>query len=105
MNQDNVIKVEVTPEDITATLPSNFLEPENKPTGEGFSDKSLSIPVPDDEDMGSVDYEISYDGESELLGIVKLKPTYVSDLQAQEILRGFFSSRNEEEEEEEEVTA
>ncbi len=109
MTQDNqVIKIGLTPEQVTNSLPINFIEN----AGSGFSDKILGIPAAievDNIEDAVVKYEISFDGEGELLATVLSKPDAVSADQTVELITEFFlsdeSDEDEEEEEEEEVEA
>jgi hypothetical protein len=57
-----MIKLEVTPQQVTENLPCNFLENIANPE-DGFSNKEYKI----DEDEDQITFSLSYDGESELL--------------------------------------
>lgn len=91
-----VIKLSVTPDQVECALPVDFI----KNPSAGFSDETLAIPANVDafnhEDR-IIKYEISFDGEGELLGVVKSKPTGVSDEEASQALHDFFLSEDDEE--------
>lgn len=90
--QEKMISIEVSPEDVTSSLPSNFTGSKN--SGEGFSDHQLSVPFKNDH----ISYMISYDGEGELLARILIKPSDVSEEQCENLLKGFFMSDDEDEE-------
>jgi hypothetical protein len=103
MNTAGLIKLEVTPEQIdNAALPVDFMGKDSGDPMNGFSDKELTIEFQDGKATLEVTYEVSYDGESELLASVKEKPQRVSSSSAEDMLREFFTENDEDEEEDEE---
>jgi len=94
----NLIKIDVTPDNLRESLPINFGEYEG-----GFSDRELDL-----ED--GFKYEISYDGEGELLATITSKPEGIENSIAEDLLRTTFAEPgtddedDEDEDEEEEVT-
>lgn len=102
MSQGNVIKLTLTPEQVYDSLPVDFLT-EGTNTGQGFSDKDFDVTVSEDGALDdTVKYSISYDGESELLATVIVKPDTVSDDEAENLLRNFFENAEADEDEDEE---
>lgn len=95
--QGNIITIEVEPVAVTKALPENFV-PNQKDAGEGFSNLELSIP----HDNDNISYQISFDGEGELLATVLNKPAGFSDEECDKLLQGFFMNDEDDEDEEEE---
>lgn len=95
--QEKMITIEVLPEDVTRSLPDNFVS-NQKDSGEGFSSLELTIPTGNDH----VTFMTSYDGEGELLATVLNKPAGFSDDECEKLLQGFFMNDGDDEDEEEE---
>lgn len=77
--EQKVLQLNLTPDQIRAALPMEPAGIEN-----GFSDKTLTA--------SGVDFNISYDGESELLGICIRRAYGVSDEYCEQALRDFFET-------------
>lgn len=74
-----MIQLDLTPDQIRKALPMEPSGIEN-----GFSDLTLTA--------SGVDFQISYDGESELLGTCTRRPYGVSDEYCEQALRDFFET-------------
>ena len=102
---DGIIKIEATPEQITESLPEDFLA--DVPNAEqGFTDRELKVYSAVTQQ--SVTYSLSYDGEGELLGKIASKPDDWSDEDAEEVLVNYLNisgDEDEDEDEDDEVTA
>lgn len=77
MIESNIIQLNLTPEQVKKALP---LEP--KGIENGFSDKTFTA--------SGIDFEFSYDGESELLAKTIRKPFGVTESYCEQAVRDFF---------------
>ena len=90
-----LIKMTLTPREVMDGLPLNLIPDYQE--GHGFSDQPIELMVTGDE---AVKFEISFDGESELLAVIKEKPEWLKEEGCKELLREQFSSMGDDEEEE-----
>jgi hypothetical protein len=81
-----MIKLNVTPQQITEDLPYDFLENISSPE-DGFSDKEYKI----DEDEDQVTFSLSYDGESELLIEVTDNPKNYDEDKIKSLIAEYFA--------------
>lgn len=101
----SIVKIDSTADNIFSSLPVDFIQESDLA---GFSDRKFLINPTDisaepvSEETSFV-YEISFDGESELLGKVISFPQGTSYEQAAEALRGYFGNEEDEEEQEEQI--
>lgn len=77
MTEQKIIQLNLTPEQIKKALPHELKGIEN-----GFSDKTFTA--------SGVDFEFSYDGESELLAKIVRKPFGISEQYCEQAVRDFF---------------
>jgi hypothetical protein len=100
--QEKTIKLNVSPEQINESdLPIDFMGADKGDPSSGFKDKKLTIDCNYGKESQNIIYEISFDGESELLAIVKDMPQGVDLETAEDILREFFIGVDEDEDEDE----
>lgn len=93
-----LITLTLTPEQVADSLPVNFLG--GADVSNGFEDKPFTLPFGEGT---SINYEISFDGESELLATVLEKPDSVSEDQAENLLTTFFSDSDDDEDEDDDI--
>ena len=95
----NLIKLELTPEEVFESFPADFLGEGGKPE-QGFAEKMLDVPISltDDE----IKFEVSYDGELELIAIIRSKPLRITNDEAKEYLLAFLDVNEDEDEDEDE---
>lgn len=91
------VKLNVSPNDVFESFPTDFLGEGGKPE-EGFADKELKIPLP----VGELVLDVSYDGESELLAVIKDAPEAFDEDDVKYYLRDFLDITDDEEDEDEE---
>jgi hypothetical protein len=95
--KEHLIKITIRPEEVFESFPTDFLPDGQKPE-EGFAEKILDVPITSG---GEIQYEVSYDGESELLAVIKSKPIGITDEVARDLFMNFLDVVDEDEEDEE----
>ncbi len=96
--KQRMITLYIEPEDVFESFPSDFLGLDGKPE-QGFSGKMLSVPLSNSREIV---FEVSYDGESELIAQIKEAPIGISIETAKESLLTFLDIDDDSEEEEDE---
>lgn len=85
MNEDNIIKITVLPERMNSLIEEDI---------SGFMDKPLGLTVPPHRQ--ELVFNVSYDGESEVLAEVIVKPDGFDEKDAEFYLKKFFGLREDE---------
>jgi len=94
---ENQIKLELTPEQVFESFPTDFL-PDGQKVEHGFADRPLNIPGSNGKE---IKYSLSYDGELELIAVVTENPEDL-DLQSAKCYLTEFLGLDEDEDHEDE---